>query len=69
MWPNQSGWEPSVLRWQYAKPQQRADRADGVIVMPTDLGSLKQVLPDDAGLKRELTQAFLNYLGAPPAET
>lgn len=37
-----------------------------VVVMPTDLGPLKQFLPDDAGLKRELTRAFLNYLGAPP---
>ena len=37
-----------------------------VIVMPTDLGPLKRFLPDDAGLKRELTRAFLNYLGAPP---
>ena len=34
-----------------------------VVVMPTDLGPLKQMLPDDAGLKRELTRAFLNYLG------
>ncbi len=36
-----------------------------VIVMPTDLGPLGKFLPDDAGLKRELTRAFLNYLGAP----
>ena len=26
-----------------------------VVVMPTDLGPMKQMLPDDAGLKRELT--------------
>jgi len=38
-----------------------------VVVMPTDLGPLGQFLPEDAGLKRELTRAFLNYLGAPPA--
>ena len=37
-----------------------------VIVMPTDLGPLRQFLPDDAGLKRELNRAVLNYLGAPP---
>ena len=37
-----------------------------VVVMPTDLGPLRQFLPDDAGLKRELTRAFLSYLGAPP---
>jgi AcrR family transcriptional regulator len=36
-----------------------------VVVTPTDLGPLKRFLPDDAGLKRELTRAFLNYLGAP----
>lgn len=35
-----------------------------VVVMPTDLGPLKSFLPDDAGLKRELTRAFLSYLGA-----
>jgi len=34
-----------------------------VVVMPTDLGPLKAFLPDDMGLKRELTRAFLNYLG------
>jgi AcrR family transcriptional regulator len=37
-----------------------------VIVMPTDLGLMRPFLPDDAGLKRELTRAFLSYLGAPP---
>jgi len=36
-----------------------------VIVMPTDPAPLKQFLPDDAGLKRELTRAFVNYLCAP----
>jgi hypothetical protein len=31
--------------------------------MPADLGPLKTFLPrDDAGLKRELVRAFLNYL-------
>ncbi len=35
-----------------------------VVVMPTDLGPLKQSLPkDDIALKRELTRAFLSYLG------
>jgi AcrR family transcriptional regulator len=38
-----------------------------VVVMPTDLGPMKQLLPDDAGLKRELTRAFLSYLGAAPS--
>lgn len=38
-----------------------------VVVMPTDLGPMKQILPDDAGLKRELTRAFLSYLGAAPS--
>jgi len=34
-----------------------------IIVMPADLGPLKTFLPrDDAGLKRELVRAFLNYL-------
>jgi AcrR family transcriptional regulator len=39
-----------------------------VVVMPTDLGPLKAILPDDAGLKRELTRAFLCYLGASKSE-
>src|SRR5580765_1311341 len=35
-----------------------------IMVMPTDLGPLKAFLPkDDQGLKRELTRAFLSYLG------
>jgi AcrR family transcriptional regulator len=35
-----------------------------VVVMPTDLGPMKQYLPkDDIALKRELTRAFLSYLG------
>jgi AcrR family transcriptional regulator len=35
-----------------------------IVVMPTDLGPLKRLLPpDDLGLKRELVRAFLNYLG------
>lgn len=35
-----------------------------VVVMPTDLGPLKNFLPkDDQALKRELIRAFLNYLG------
>jgi hypothetical protein len=35
-----------------------------VVVMPTDLGPLKNFLPkDDQALKRELVRAFLNYLG------
>lgn len=34
-----------------------------VVVMPTDLGPMKQFLPkDDLALKRELTKAFLSYL-------
>lgn len=40
-----------------------------VIVTPPDTGPLGKFLPDDAGLKRELTRAFLNYLGAPLPET
>ena len=39
-----------------------------VVVMPTDLGPLKAFLPDDVGLKRELTRAFLRYLGAASGE-
>ena len=36
-----------------------------IVVMPTDLGPLKNFLPkDDQALKRELVRAFLNYLGA-----
>ena len=35
-----------------------------IVVMPTDLGPLKSFLPkDDQALKRELTRAFLSYLG------
>jgi len=35
-----------------------------VVVMPTDLGPLKNLLPkDDQALRRELTRMFLNYLG------
>ena len=35
-----------------------------IVVMPTDLGPLKNFLPkDDHALKRELTRAFLSYLG------
>jgi AcrR family transcriptional regulator len=35
-----------------------------IVVMPQDLGAWKTLLPkDDARLKRELTRAFLNYLG------
>jgi AcrR family transcriptional regulator len=35
-----------------------------IMVMPTDLGPLKAFLPkDDQALKRELTRAFLSYLG------
>jgi AcrR family transcriptional regulator len=35
-----------------------------IMVMPTDLGPLKAFLPkDDQALKRELTRAFLGYLG------
>jgi AcrR family transcriptional regulator len=35
-----------------------------VVVMPTDLGPLKSLLPkDDLALRRELTRMFLNYLG------
>lgn len=35
-----------------------------VVVMPTDLGPLKNFLPkDDQALKRELVRAFLSYLG------
>ena len=35
-----------------------------VVVMPTDLGPLKNFLPkDDQALKRELIRAFLSYLG------
>jgi AcrR family transcriptional regulator len=38
-----------------------------VVVMPTDLGPFKQLLPkDDAAFKRELTRAFLSYLGVAP---
>jgi hypothetical protein len=35
-----------------------------IMVMPTDLGPLRGFLPkDDQALKRELTRAFLSYLG------
>ncbi|HEU4414569.1 MAG TPA: TetR/AcrR family transcriptional regulator [Candidatus Angelobacter sp.] len=35
-----------------------------IVVMPTDLGPLKDFLPkDDQALRRELVRAFLNYLG------
>lgn len=35
-----------------------------LVVLPVDLGSLKTFLPkDDPALKRELTRAFLSYLG------
>ena len=35
-----------------------------IIVMPLDLGPLKTYLPkDDLALRKELTRAFLNYLG------
>jgi AcrR family transcriptional regulator len=35
-----------------------------IMVMPTDLGPLKNFLPkDDQALKRELVRAFLSYLG------
>jgi AcrR family transcriptional regulator len=35
-----------------------------VVVMPTDLGPIKAFLPkDDLALRRELTRAFLRYLG------
>jgi hypothetical protein len=35
-----------------------------IVVRPTDLGPLKGFLPkDDQALKRELTRAFLSYLG------
>jgi len=35
-----------------------------IVVMPTDLGPLKHFLPkDDLALRRELTRAFLSYLG------
>jgi AcrR family transcriptional regulator len=35
-----------------------------VVVMPTDLGPLKSLLPkDDHALRRELTRMFLSYLG------
>ena len=37
-----------------------------IVVMPTDLGPLKAFLPkDDHVLKRELTRAFLSYVGSP----
>lgn len=40
------------------------DTLSEVIVVPTDLGPIKQFLPkDDAAFKRELTRAFLSYLG------
>ena len=35
-----------------------------IVVMPTDLGPIKNFLPkDDLALRRELTRAFLSYLG------
>jgi AcrR family transcriptional regulator len=38
-----------------------------LVVMPTDLGPLKAYVPkDDVAFKRELTRAFLSYLGVPP---
>jgi AcrR family transcriptional regulator len=39
-----------------------------VIVVSIQPGPLDKFLPEDAGLKRELTRAFLNYLGAPSSE-
>jgi AcrR family transcriptional regulator len=37
------------------------------VVMPLDIGAWKSFLPkDDQALKRELTRAFLSYLGAGP---
>jgi AcrR family transcriptional regulator len=36
-----------------------------LVVMPTDLGPMKALLPkDDPSLKRELTRAFLSYVGS-----
>lgn len=36
-----------------------------IVVMPTDLGPIKALLPkDDQALKRELTRSFLSYLGS-----
>jgi hypothetical protein len=38
-----------------------------LVVLPTDLGPLKTFLPkDDLAFKRELTRAFLSYLGVAP---
>jgi AcrR family transcriptional regulator len=37
-----------------------------MVVLPTDLGPIKAFMPkDDQGLKRELTRAFLSYVGCP----
>ena len=37
------------------------------VVLPTDLGPMKAFMPkDDHGLKRELTRAFLSYVGCSP---
>jgi AcrR family transcriptional regulator len=41
-----------------------------LVVMPTDLGPMKAfVQKDDLGFKRELTRAFLNYLGVGGSDT
>lgn len=41
-----------------------------IVVMPTDLGPLKNFLPkDDQALKRELVRAFLSYLGVEQNKT
>jgi hypothetical protein len=41
-----------------------------IVVMPTDLGPLKNFLPkDDQALKRELVRAFLSYLGVEPKKS
>ena len=41
-----------------------------ILVMPTDLGPLKNFLPkDDQALKRELVRAFLSYLGVEQNKT
>ena len=41
-----------------------------IVVMPTDLGPMKRFMPkDDQALRRELTRAFLSYLGVEPGLT
>jgi hypothetical protein len=41
-----------------------------IVVLPIDLGPLKAFLPkDDLALRRELTRAFLSYLGVEPMNT